>query len=119
MLLELSNIPRTKLKTALTPSSEEWDVAGSDFEEPGELSSAAAKVLVSILFAARIVTFDLLQPAALPTQKYRVGTEHGAVAAIGPMATPRADTHRRRLRQERHGEGYATRKHEAYDMRIQ
>lgn len=45
------------------PTLEERNIADSDCEEPGELSSIAAKMLINMLYPARMVRFDLLQLA--------------------------------------------------------
>lgn len=44
--LEFANNPRAQLMDASTPSLEERNMTGRDFEDPGELPSIAAKVLI-------------------------------------------------------------------------
>lgn len=59
--LELASIPRAKLNAASTPSLEERSIASKDFEGPDYVSSIATKVLMNILYAARVDRLDLLQ----------------------------------------------------------
>lgn len=47
--LELANIPKAKLKTASNPSLDERSIVDQDLEDPGGLSSNAAKLLMNIL----------------------------------------------------------------------
>lgn len=61
--VELPKIPRERLTFAAAPSLDEKELRGADYDNLGELSTIAAKVLMNILFAARMSRHDLLQPA--------------------------------------------------------
>lgn len=58
----MPNAPRAKLKAASTPSLDGKNIVEKEFEDLGELSSIAAKVLMKVLYVTRMVRFDLIQP---------------------------------------------------------
>ena len=58
---ELTKTNRSKLRNVSTPFLDLEECDG-DTEEGGELSTIALKVLMKILYAARMVRYDLLRP---------------------------------------------------------
>ena len=52
---ELANIPRSSLKKAKTRSSDDSQLTSTDLEEEGQFSSDVAKVLMKVLYGARLV----------------------------------------------------------------
>ena len=57
---EFANISRSSLKTAKTPSIDDSQLTFADLEEEGQFSSDAAKVLMKVLYGARLVRYDIL-----------------------------------------------------------
>lgn len=60
--IELSKISRAQLKFAATPSLGEKGLKDEDYDNPGEVSRIAARVLMNLLYAAGMFRFDFLQP---------------------------------------------------------
>ena len=60
--LELSGRPDNCIKKVETPFLADDDRAEDDIDEGGELQPHAAKILMKVLYAARMYRFDLLKP---------------------------------------------------------
>lgn len=60
--VEVANVPPSKLKAATTPSIENKNLSGPDFEHPEAPATIATKVLMNIWDADRMLKLDLLQP---------------------------------------------------------
>ena len=58
--LELTGTDKNKLKNVPTPYIDEQSLPQSDLQNKGALAADASKVLLKILFAARMGRFDLL-----------------------------------------------------------
>ena len=65
--LELAKITKDKLKDVETPFLEESGMAGRGVE--GNLQPIASKVLMKILYGARMCRYDLLRPTCMLARK--------------------------------------------------
>ena len=52
--LELTKFARDKLKSVATPGIDDHQIAPEDCEEKGDLASCAAKIVLEILYGARL-----------------------------------------------------------------
>ena len=58
--LELAKIGRDTLKKVTTPCIDDHHICPEDHENPGVLSPVASKIVLKVLFLARMVRIDLL-----------------------------------------------------------
>ena len=57
---ELGGVSRASLRKAKTPSVDDSLLTDKDRAEEGQFSTGAARVLMKILYGARLVRYDLL-----------------------------------------------------------
>ena len=60
--LELAKVPVESLKKVVTPSIDDHMLKPEDFAEDGYLAKDAAKIIMKMLYGARLVRFELLWP---------------------------------------------------------
>ena len=60
--LELAKVPVESLKKVTTPSIDDHMFKPEDFEQDGYLGKDAAKIIMKMLYGARLVRFELLWP---------------------------------------------------------
>ena len=58
--LELSGMPETSLKKVSTPNLDDHQLAPTDFEAKGILAPTASKIVLKVLYLARVNRLDLL-----------------------------------------------------------
>jgi hypothetical protein len=59
---ELANVKAESLRNVATPGLDDHQLKPEDFEEEGNLSKDAAKIIMKALYGARLVRFELLWP---------------------------------------------------------
>ena len=59
---ELANVKAESLRNVATPGLDAHQLKPEDFEEEGNLSKDAAKIIMKALYGARLVRFELLWP---------------------------------------------------------
>ena len=60
--VELAKVPVESLKKVTTPSIDDHNLKPEDFEQDGALAKDAAKIIMKMLYGARLVRFELLWP---------------------------------------------------------
>ncbi len=60
--IELANVEKSSVKKVATPSLDDHAIKPEEFELPGRLQKEAARIVMKMLYGARLVRYDLLWP---------------------------------------------------------
>ena len=63
---DLAKVSVDSFKKVTTPSIDDHNLKPEDFEQDGTLAKDAAKIIMNMLYGARLVRFELLWPICSP-----------------------------------------------------
>ena len=86
---ELAKIDKSTLKPVATPCLDDHQIDPSEFESPGTLSSEAARILMTTVYCARFLRFDILWTLCKLAREVTKWTKacHGAILRRGALAS--------------------------------